>query len=328
MNMNGTTETWQIARHSVKVTHLDKLYWPAGDQQEHQETAAPVAEKEEGITKGDLLHYYRDMAPVLLPYLQNRPVTLRLFPDGVQGFSYYRREMPQNAPRWIRSVSYRPKTTPRSGQPTSNVQLPVIDDAAGLIWLANQGCIEFHPWGSRLANLTQPDLAIFDLDSGDEATFAEVLAAALHVHESLQHLGLRAYAKTTGGKGLHVYVPVAPGQTFARLRTWVKTVAQHLAATFPDLIAVARGATRSTHRGGQVTIDYAQNSIGRNTAAPYTVRARPYAPVSAPVSWDEVEAGHLLPTDFTMPVMSDRVRRLGDLFAPVLGAGQDLPDLS
>jgi bifunctional non-homologous end joining protein LigD len=324
MSMNGTTETWQIGRHSVTVTHLDKLYWPSG-QQEHHESTAKVAEKEEGITKGDLLRYYRDMAPVLLPYLQNRPVTLRVFPDGVQGFAYYRREIPQNAPCWLRSASYRPRTSPRSGQPTAVIQLPVVDDAAGLVWLANQGCIEFHTWGSQLANLAQPDIAIFDLDPGDEANFADVLAAALHVRDSLQRLGLRAYPKTSGGKGLHIYVPVAPGQTFARLRTWVKTVAQQLAATFPDRIAIAQGPTRSTHRGGRVTIDYAQNSIGRNTAAAYTVRARPYAPVSAPVRWDEVEAGNFRPTDFTMPVMPDRVRRLGDFFAAVLGAGQDLP---
>jgi bifunctional non-homologous end joining protein LigD len=326
--MNGTTETWKIARHSVTVTHLDKLYWPASDQQRLETTATKGVEGGEGITKGDLLRYYRDMAAVILPYLRNRPVTLRLYPDGVQGFSYYRRELPQNAPRWIRSASYRPRTSPRSGQPTGVIQLPLIDDAAGLIWLANQGSIEFHVWGSRLDNLTQPDIAIFDLDPGDEAGFAEVTVAALHVRESLQRLGLRAYAKTSGGKGLHIYLPVVPGQTFPQLRTWVKTVAQQLAATFPDRIAIAQGATHSTHRGGRVTIDYAQNSIGRNTAAPYTVRARTNAPVSAPVSWDEVEAGHLQPTDFTMTVMPDRVRRLGDLFAPVLGDCQDLPPVS
>jgi bifunctional non-homologous end joining protein LigD len=123
--MNGTTETWKIARHSVTITHLDKLCWPASEQQ-HETTATDGAEREVGITKGDLLRYYREMAPVLLPYLQNRPVTLRLFPDGVRGFSYYRRELPQNAPRWIRSASYHPRTPARRSGPPSTDGL---DDA-------------------------------------------------------------------------------------------------------------------------------------------------------------------------------------------------------
>lgn len=300
--MNVSIDTWQIASHSVSVSHLDKVYWP-----------------EDGVTKRDMLRYYLSVAPVLLPYLQDRPVTLRLFPDGVQGFSYYRREPPENAPAWLRSTSYRPKTSAQV------IQLPVIDDAAGLIWLANQGCVEFHSWGARLPDLTQPDQAILDLDPGNEATFADVLRAALQVREALQRLGLHGYAKTSGGRGLHVYLPLAPGHTFPELRTWIKTLAQQLAAASPDLITVAHG---STHRGRQVTIDYTQNSIGRNTAAPYTLRARPHAPVSAPMTWEEIEAGHLCPGDLTIHVIPDRVRRLGDLFAPVRQGDQPLPPLS
>jgi bifunctional non-homologous end joining protein LigD len=306
--MNVPAATWQLGSHSVSVAHLDKLYWPEDGH--------------EGITKGDVLRYYRTVAPVLLPYLRDRPVTLRLFPDGVYGFSYYRREPPENAPDWLRSISYRPRTSARV------IQLPVIDDAAGLIWLANLGCIEFHPWASRLPDLSQPDQAIFDLDPGGDATFADVLVAALRLRDALQRLGLRGYAKTSGGRGLHVYLPVAPGpgHTFAGVRAWVRTLAQQLAAASPDLIAVAHHGP--THCGRLVTIDYAQNSIGRNTAAPYILRAQPHAPVSAPLSWEEVEAGRLRPADLTIRIVSDRVRRLGDLFAPVLQADQHLPPLS
>ena len=302
MGMNMPTATWELASHSVSVAHLDKLYWPEDD-----------------VTKGDMLRYYRSMAPMLLPYLQDRPVTLRLFPDGIHGFSYYRREPPENGPDWLRSVSYRPRRSARI------IQLPVIDDAAGLIWLANQGCIEFHPWASRLPDLAQPDQAIFDLDPGGEAAFADVLAAALRLREALSRLGLRGYAKTSGGRGLHVYLPLAPGHTFTGVRAWVRGLAQRLAAASPNLIAVARGPT---HHGRLVTIDYAQNSIGRNTAAPYTLRAQPHAPVSVPLSWEEVEAGRLRPTGLTIRVVPDRVRHLGDLFAPVLQADQHLPPLS
>ncbi|HEU0028031.1 MAG TPA: non-homologous end-joining DNA ligase [Ktedonobacterales bacterium] len=300
--MSAPNATWRIAGRSVSVTNLDKLYWP-----------------EDGVSKGDMLRYYRSIAPALLPHLQGRPVTLRVYPDGTQGFSYYRREMPENAPAWLHSAPYRPRT------PAPAIQIPVIDDAASLIWLANQGCVEFHPWLSRLPDLAQPDQAVFDLDPGDEATFADVLRAALRLRETLEALGLHGYAKTSGGRGLHVYLPLAPGQTFAAVRAWVKALAQRLATTSPDLIAVARGAT---HLGRLVTIDYAQNSIGRNTAAPYTLRARPHAPVSAPLSWEEVEAGHLRPADLTLRTVPDRVSRLGDLFAPALGGGQRLPRLS
>jgi bifunctional non-homologous end joining protein LigD len=300
--MNAPNATWRIAGRSVSVSSLDKPYWP-----------------EDGISKGDMLSYYRGIASTLLPHLKDRPVTLRVYPDGTQGFSYYRRESPEHAPAWLRSAPYRPQT------PASTIQVPIIEDAAGLIWLANQGAIEFHTWLSRLPDLDQPDQAVFDLDPGDEASFADVLRAALRLRETLEALDMRGYAKTSGGRGLHVYLPLALGQTFAAVREWVKALAQRLAAASPDLIAVARGAT---HLGGLVTIDYAQNSIGRNTAAPYTLRARPRAPVSTPLSWEEVEAGDLRPDDLTIHTVPERVSRLGDLFAPALGDGQRLPPLS
>ena len=300
--MSAPNATWRIAGRSISVSSLDKPYWP-----------------EDGVTKGDMLRYYRDIAPTLLPYLKDRPVTLRVYPDGTQGFSYYRRESPENAPAWLRSAPYSPRA------PAPAIQVPIIEDAAGLIWLANQGAIEFHSWLSRLPDLAQPDQAVFDLDPGDEATFADVLRAALRLRETLEALGARGYAKTSGGRGLHVYLPLAPGQTFTAVRAWVKALAQRLAAASPDLIAVARGAT---HRGRLVTIDYAQNSIGRNTAAPYTLRARPGAPVSTPLSWEEVEAGSVEPGELTIHSVPERVSRLGDLFAPALGGGQRLPPLS
>jgi bifunctional non-homologous end joining protein LigD len=213
-------------------------------------------------------------------------------------------------------VDYRPETSEQV------IQLPLVDDAAGLVWLANQGSIEFHLWGSRAPNLAQPDQAILDLDPGDEATFSDVLKAALRLRDALERLGLRGYPKTSGGRGLHVYLPLATGHTFDAVRAWVKALAEQLAATYPDLIAVAHGAT---HRGRQVTIDHAQNSIGRNTAAPYTLRAQPGAPVSTPLTWDEVEAGQIRPSDLTLRALSQRLEQMGDLFAPVLQSGQYLP---
>ena len=168
-------------------------------------------------------------------------------------------------------------------------------------------------------------MAIFDLDPGDHATFADVLEAARVLHAELERLGLRGYPKTTGGHGLHVFLPLAPGHTFEAVRDWVRTLAERLAEAHPKLFAVAHG---STHRGTLVTVDHAQNSIGRNTAAPYTVRALVGAPVSTPLTWEEVAAGSIVPADLTLKTVPERLQKLGDLFAPVLAGGQRLPPAS
>jgi bifunctional non-homologous end joining protein LigD len=297
--MSASSETWQLGSQIVQVSHLEKLYWPTA-----------------GITKADMLHYYRQIAPVALPYFKDRPVTLRVFPQGVTGVSYYLRDCPDSAPDWLRRVNYRPKTV------THSVPLPLIDNAAGLIWFANEGAIEFHLWSSHVPDLAQPDQAIFDLDPGETTSFHDVREAALRLHDQLEQAGVRGYPKTSGGGGLHIYVPLAAGYTFERVRTWVKTVGRQLTTRYPKLIALASG---STHRGGRVTIDAVQNSVGRNTAAPYTLRASPPHPtVSTPLTWEELDGGTIHPADLTPQVVLERVGRLGDLFAPVLHTDQHI----
>jgi bifunctional non-homologous end joining protein LigD len=301
---SGASALWQVDGHPLQVTHLDKPYWPQA-----------------GVTKGEMLQYYVRIAPVALPYFRDRPVTLRMYPDGVDSPSYYLRERPERAPAWLRSIAYRPKTSPHF------LQLPVIDDAASLIWLANAGAIEFHLWGACLPELTLPDQAIFDLDPGEAATFEDVLQSAQHLRHALDALHVASYPKTSGGRGLHLVAPLEPDPawSFERVRAWIKDVAEQLAGAFPHRLALPHG---STHRGDRVTIDYAQNSVGRNTAAPYSLRAYPAHPVvSTPLSWQEVEAGDMRPADLTPAVVLDRVQRLGDLFAPVVHAPQRLPPL-
>ena len=298
--MNASPEAWQLGDQTVQVSHLEKVYWP-----------------QTRFTKGELLGYYRQIAPVLLAHLKDRPVTLRVYPQGVEGNSYYLRDCPADAPDWLRQVQYQPKTV------SHPVPLPLIDTVAGLVWFANQGAIEFHLWGSHTPDLNQPDLAIFDLDPGESASFDAVREAALRLHDTLEQKRVRAYPKTSGGRGLHVFVPLSPGYTFERVRTWVKTVGEQLASGYPNLIALPHGGT---HRGDRVTVDYAQNSLGRNTAAPYTLRAHPANPtVSTPLTWEELDAGSIDPADFTPQVVLDRVEHLGDLFASVLLANQRLP---
>ncbi len=300
IRMSASSETWQLgSQAAVQVSHLEKCYWP-----------------QTGFTKGDMLHYYRQIAHAALPYFKDRPVTLRVFPQGVPGESYYLRDCPGAAPDWLRRVPYRPKTG------THLVPLPLIDNTAGLIWFANKGAIEFHLWSSHVPDLTQPDQAIFDLDPGETASFTDVREAALRFHDQLEQAGVTGYPKTSGGRGLHIYVPLAAGYTFERVRSWVKAMGQQLATTYPDLIAIAQGPT---HRGGRVTIDPGQNSVGRNTAAPYTLRASTAHPtVSTPLSWEELDTGTIHPADLTPPVVLERVGRLGDLFAPVLTTDQQI----
>ncbi len=299
MSKESPSETWEIAGRSLLVSRPDKVLWPAA-----------------GLTKGQMLRYYETVAPYLLPHCQDRPVTLRIFPDGIEGPSYYRRDAPEPAPEWLRTADYRPATSERI------IQLPLIDDAAGLIRLAEGGATEFHLWGSRVPDLQHPDVAIFDLDPGAQATFADVLNAASDVRDALQALGLEGYAKTSGGRGVHVYMPLNPGQEFEAVRAWVRGMAEQLQAAHPGRIAVAHGAT---HRGAVVTVDHAQNSIGRNTAAVYTLRGQPGAPVSTPLTWEEVDRGDVRPGDFTWQTVPPRLAEMGDLFRPVLQGGQSLP---
>jgi bifunctional non-homologous end joining protein LigD len=295
--MNASSETWHLGNQAVQVSHLEKVYWP-----------------QTGFTKGELLGYYRQITPVLLPYLKDRPVTLRMYPQGVEGTSYYLRDCPTDAPEWLRRVPYQPKTV------SHQVPLPLIDTAAGLLWFANQGAIEFHLWGSRTHDLAEPDLAIFDLDAGSTASFEVIREVALRLHDALEQAGVRGYPKTSGGGGLHIFVPLAPGYTFVRVRRWVKAVGQQLVSNYPDLITPARGAT---HQGGRVMVDYAQNSLGRNTAAPYTLRAHPDHPtVSTPLTWEELDAGSMHPASLSPNVVLERVSRIGDVFVPVLRADQ------
>ncbi len=294
-----TVATWRLGVHSVRVSHLDTRYWPA-----------------ERLTKGDLLGYYRDLAPMMLPHIAGRPITLRVYPDGIDGQSFYRRDVPERAPRWLGRVDY----ATQSGERT--IHLPLIDDVAGLVWLANEGSIEFHCWSCQAPRLNEPDQAVFDLDPGDQATFPDVLQAALRLREALERMGLRGYPKTSGRRGIHVHLPLAPGHQFDEVRSWVKRVAEDLAASHPRLIDVAHGGT---HQGSRITVDYAQNSIARTMAAPYTVRAASGAPVAAPLDWDEVAAARIRPTDLNLRTMPGRVQRVGDLFAPLLHQKQQLP---
>jgi len=286
----------------VEFSHLEKTLWP-----------------EDGFTKGDLIDYLRAVGPVMLPYFRDRPITLRVFPAGIHGRSFYRREIPESRPSRFRHVRYATATD------RHDIELPLIDDVESLCWYANSGAIEFHLWASHAPELAEPDLVIFDLDFSDGTNFSRILEAGALLRAALVDVGLRSYPKTSGGRGLHVYLPLAPGYEFDEVRSWVEAMSQRLASEHPGLFAVAKGGTHLTEL---ITIDAAQNSIGRNTAAPYTPRGLPGAPVSTPLTWEEVERGHIRPADFTIHTAPGRIAKFGDLMAPLLGQKQKLPPVS
>jgi len=285
----------------IPIRHLDKLFWP-----------------ELGLTKGDLVHYYIEMAPYVLPHLRGRPFIMKPFPEGAAGRSFYRWALPAHAPPWLHRWRYQASTEERT------IEMLVVDGLPELVWAAGQACIELHPWLSRTDDPTHPDLLLFDLDPGPGAGLAGCLAVALWLHEMLGERGVRAYAKTSGRHGLHVLVPVERRYTFRQAREWVRAVAQALAARHPDRVTLDKSLAA---RRGRVLIDYAQNGLGKSMVAPYSVRATPQATVSAPLTWEEVADGHVRAEDFTLLTMPQRVKTMGDLLAP-LAQGQELPALA
>ncbi len=295
------TQVWRLDGVELTVKNLDKVFWPGC-----------------GCTKGDLLRYYRDLAPVLLPYLHDRPLTLVMCPNGITAGCYYRRKLPDFAPEWMPRVLYNPRS--KSGR----VPLILAENEAHLIWLANLAAVEFHVWSSTAGDLAHPTWLVLDLDPGEQTPFDSVLEAALLIREELTSLGLRSWPKTSGGRGLHVLVPLERHYTHAEVRSWAKEFTRRLASRYPGRMKLPHGAT---HRGEGVYIDYAQNGYGRNTAAPYSLRAKPGAPVSTPLAWDEVEAGGFGPADFNLKNLSRRLEEKGDLCAGLLRSRQRLPNL-
>lgn len=288
-----------LGGHEVAITNPDRVLWP-----------------DDGITKGDLIAYYRAIAAVLLPHLAGRPLVMRPFPSGIAGKAYYRQSLPASAPLWMPRYRYVAKADQR---PNS---MPVVDDEASLVWLANQAAIEVHPWLSRIDRPDAPDYVVFDLDVMQAESFPLALEAGLLLRAELAGLGLRGYPKTTGGDGLHIYVPLARGPDYTATRAWAQGLALRLERQHPALITSVAGVTG---RRQKVLVDYAQNSLGRTTVAPYSARPRPGAPVSTPLTWQEVEAGVVRPSDFVMGSVLQRVDAVGDLFRPVLVGGQSLP---
>jgi bifunctional non-homologous end joining protein LigD len=285
----------------LKLSNLDKPFWP-----------------DEGITKGDLLSYYRAIAPVLLPYLKNRPFTMRRYPDGAYGKAFFQKDAPSHMPDWI--PTFRALVSTRDNARTKKeVAFPVVNDELALLWMANMGCIDMNAWYSRIDKPDRPDFVLFDLDPTPEVPWAQTIEVALVLKELLDALGLESFPKTSGGKGFHVIVPVERRVTYADTRHFAEIVAGAIARTHPKLATTEWSKAR--RRG--VLIDANQNGEGKTIASAYSVRPKPGAPVSTPLAWSEVN-DQLNPAIYTMPVVLERVRQHGDLHAGVLTTKQSL----
>jgi bifunctional non-homologous end joining protein LigD len=280
-----------VAGRAVRLTNLEKVFWP-----------------ESGITKGDLVQYYAEIAPVLLPHLRDRAMVMKRYPHGISGEFFFMKRAPDSRPDWIETCAIEHS----SG---NIIHFPIIQDAAALLWVINLGCIDLNPWYARCDDVDRPDFLHFDLDPVPGATWERVVETALLVHEALHSLGMPVYAKTTGSKGIHVYVPIVRGPTQKQVWSFAKQLARTLASHAPQLVTAEYRVAKRPH--GRVLVDYNQNAWGRTLASVYSVRPRPGAPVSAPIAWDELAQGVRI-EDFDLFNVPARVAAAGDLWAGLL----------
>jgi bifunctional non-homologous end joining protein LigD len=281
----------RVAGRVVTLTNLRKPFWP-----------------DEGLVKRDLLQYYLDVAPVLLPHLADRAMVMKRYPGGAFKPFFFMKRAPSPRPAWIETCAIEHASA-------SVIDFPMIQDLASLLWVVNLGCIDLNPWYARCDDTDRPDYLHFDLDPVKGAGFEQVRQTALVLREALDRVDMPSYPKSTGSRGIHVYVPIVRGPTQKQVWGVAKSIAQALATARPDLItAEYRIAKRPT---GRVLVDYNQNAWGRTLASVYSVRPRPHAPVAAPVTWREVERGFRI-EDFRMATMAARLARHGDLFKPLL----------
>jgi bifunctional non-homologous end joining protein LigD len=292
LNAKDEIQEAEVDGHALIFKHLGKLYWP-----------------KEGYTKRQLLNYYYEASPFILPYLKDRPQSLNRFPNGINGESFYHKDVTATAPGWVKQFPY-----------TANGEhknFLVVEDTASILWMANLGAIEMNPWNSRIQNPDQPDWCIIDLDPSDRNSFDEVIQTALVTKEVLDGFNVIAYPKTSGSTGIHIYIPLGAKYTYDQSQMFGQLIATEVRDRLPDITSIERMTNK---RKGRIYVDFLQNRPKATLAAPYSVRPKPGATVSMPLDWGEIKKG-LQMKKFTMQNALARVRETGDLFKPVLGKG-------
>lgn len=295
--------TWQVAGHEVRVTNLGKVLFPAAD-------GHPA------LTKRDLIRHYVSVGPILVPHLAGRGLNLQRFPDGIGKAGFWQKDLPGHAPSWIGRWSY-------TGSEGAKDYV-VVDRVATLAWLAQEGAIELHPWTSRTAAPDRPTFALIDIDPGTETTFEEILVLARLYRTALGHLGVIGLPKVSGKRGVQIWVPIEPAYTFQQTRDWVEQLSRAVGQTVPELVS---WEWSKRDRAGRARLDFTQNAINRTLVAPYSARPSTGAPVSTPITWDELDDPELAPDRWTISSLPERIATVGDLFSPALSEAQKLPPL-
>jgi bifunctional non-homologous end joining protein LigD len=301
----GKSGQWRLGEHTLKLTNLDKVLFPA--RRPHP-----------ALTKRDLIRHNATMAPVMLPYLADRPVNLHRFPDGISKAGFWHKAVPSHAPDWLR------RWRNEHADPGETELYLVLDSPAALAWVANHGAIEVHPWTSTVRDANRPTWAMIDIDPGTDTTFDDVLVLARLHRTAFEHLGVQAMPKVTGKRGIQIWVPVADRYTFDDTREWVEALSRAVGSTVPDLVSWEWDVSK---RGGHIRLDYTQNAINKTLVAPFSTRPISGAPVSVPIGWDELDDPDLRPDRWTITTIGDRLATSGDPLAPLIGVQQRLPAL-
>ncbi|HLB45194.1 MAG TPA: non-homologous end-joining DNA ligase, partial [Candidatus Limnocylindrales bacterium] len=296
-----TEGNWEVGGQTIKLTNLDKILFP-----------------EPAFTKRDLIRYYVTVAPVILPHLRGRALNLSRWPDGVTGHSFWQKQVPHWAPTWIARWDY-----PEAGSTESHTYL-VADRVATMAWLANHATIDLHPWTSRTAAHRRPTFALIDIDPGEKTTFDDVLTLARLYRAALEHLNVVGLPKTTGKRGIQIWVPVKPVYTYDQTRDWVEALSRAVGAASPQLVS---WEWSKSSRRGLARLDFTQNAVNKTLVAPYAVRPVANAAVSTPIGWDELDDPQLRPDRWNIRTVLARLEERGDLFAAALELEQELPEL-
>jgi len=296
LNPTDDTQVRNINGHELKFTNLSKVFWP-----------------KEGYTKRDMLNYYYQVAPHILPYLKDRPQSMNRYPNGIDGKSFYQKDITNKAPSWIKMEPYR-----TSEGEDKNFLVP--EDEAAVLYMANAGAIEMNPWNSTIHKPDYPDWCLIDIDPSEKTTFEQVIKTAQVTKEVLDHLGVKSYPKTSGSTGIHVYIPLGAKYNYDQCQLFAKIIATQVHNILPEFTSIERIVK---NRKGKLYVDYLQNRPKATLAAPYSLRPKPGATVSMPLHWEEVKKG-LSMKDFTIQNAMARIKSEGDIFRPVLGKGIDL----
>jgi bifunctional non-homologous end joining protein LigD len=301
----GGTGRWTVFGRELRVTNLDKVLFPARPG-------------ESPVTKRDLLRYTAQVAPVLQPYLHRRALNMHRYPGGADTKGFWYKELPDHAPDWL------PRWDNPDADPDETQTYLVVDEPAALIWAANFGALEWHAWTSPVDHPHQPSYALIDLDPGERTSWSDLLVLARLHRTALEHLDLRASAKITGRRGIQIWIPISPGPSFDDTRAWVEKLSKTVGVVVPELVS---WKWQVQDRRGLARLDYTQNAINKTLVAPYSPRPAAGAPVSAPISWDELDDPDLRPDRYTIRTIVGRLRERGDLFGDVLLHEQRLPRL-